>query len=171
VSRAADQAAGRAVSALLGLEGSVRTVRWCGEQVTVVARVLDGERGDESRWREPIIDVVSLEIASGSGQNDTWPRPIALEAVVVTGRDAVRTVQRASRWASYGTRVAVVPKDRASEMAMLEAQLRGVWLLAGEDPAVVVSPGEVGPAAGSARGLLHRLLDELVFAALCRPGE
>jgi hypothetical protein len=159
-SRSALTTAVDAVPGLLGLPGRVCRTRFRGESVTVVA--------DTTADRSPITDVLSLELVSGSGEDSDWPRPVVVHAVVVTGRDALRAVQRASQWASYAARVAIVPADRVSDHVLAEAGLRGVWLLTaepGKDPRVV-SPGETGLTLGAARGLLHRLLDEVVLEAM-----
>ena len=144
------------------MPGSVCRVRLQGTSVTVVAGLDESVAGG----REPITEELALELASGSDQNPTWPRPVAIHAVVVTGQDATRTVRRVSRWASYTSRVAVVPSERLSDGARVEAMLRGIWLVATGRPPQIVIHGEAGPTPGSERGLRHRLLDELVFEAL-----
>ena len=77
-------------------------------------------------------------------------------------------VQRASRWASYSARVAVVPEARFNDRALLEARLRGVWVAtaSGSGQLQIVLTGERTSVAGSERGLAHRLLDELIWEAL-----
>jgi len=166
--RAALTAAVSVVPGLLNVPGQACTVRLRGQSLTVIAELAESGLGLGARRRDPITDVLALELASGSGQNVDWPRPVALHAVVVAGQDAVRTVQRASRWASYASRVAVVPAERVSDHVRAEASLRGVWLVAADQPPSVVSAGEIGPTPGSERGLLHRLLDEVVLDVLVR---
>ncbi|MFF1610850.1 hypothetical protein ACFVYA_23975 [Amycolatopsis sp. NPDC058278] len=156
--------AAEAVSGLLGVPGRVCTVRFQGKAVTAVAE-LDRSAHDVLH-REPITDLLALELVSGSAENLEWARPVTIQAIVVAGRDPVRAVQRAARWASYASRVAIVPADRVSEHAMAEAALRGVWLVVAGRPVQIASAGEVGPAPGSSRGLLHRLLDEVILAEL-----
>jgi hypothetical protein len=107
---------------------------------------------------------------SGPGEQLDWPRPVCLHAIIETGRDAIRTVHRASRWASYAARVAVVPEERVTGQACLEASLRGVWVIAVGESSRVVGPGQCGPVTGAARGVLHRLLDEVVAEALAVGG-
>jgi hypothetical protein len=82
----------------------------------------------------------------------------------------VMAVQRASRWASYAARVAVVPAARLDDKALLEAQLRGVWVVTADmaGRCAVAVEGEAAAVPGSARGLAHRLLDELAWEALLR---
>jgi hypothetical protein len=118
------------------------------------------------RYRQPITDLVQLELLSGSGEQTNWAYPVELQAIVESGNNAMRTVQRASRWASYATRVAVVAGDRLTEDSHLEAELRGVWLVGAGNPNRVSVAGERGPVSGAARGLLHRLLHEVVAEAL-----
>lgn len=152
------------------MPGQVCTVHLRGESVTVIAELDDSGVQLGGHGREPITDVLTLELASGNGQNPDWRCPVAIHAVVVTGQNAVRAVHRVSRWASYTSRVAVVPAERVSDHVRAEANLRGVWLVAAGQPPSVASTGEVGPTSGSARGLLHRLLDEIVLDALLRQG-
>ncbi|MEV7093275.1 hypothetical protein AB0M80_10540 [Amycolatopsis sp. NPDC051045] len=156
--------AAEAVSGLLGVPGRVCTVRFQGQAVTAVAE-LDRSAHDVLH-REPTTDLLALELVSGSAENLEWARPVTIQAIVVAGLDPVRAVQRAARWASYASRVAIVPADRITEHAMVEAALRGVWLVAAGCPVQIASAGEVGPAPGSSRGLLHRLLDEVILAEL-----
>ncbi|MET8846556.1 hypothetical protein [Amycolatopsis sp. NPDC004625] len=140
------------------------TVRFQGKTVTAIAE-LDRSAHDVLH-REPITDLLALELVSGSAENLEWARPVTIQAIVVAGRDPVRAVQRAGRWASYASRVAIVSADRITEHAMAEAGLRGVWLVAAGHPARIASAGEGGPTPGSSRGLLHRLLDEVILAEL-----
>ncbi len=152
--------AAEAVPGLLGAPGRVCTVRFQGKAVTAVAEL--DRSAHEVLHREPITDLLALELVSGSGKNLEWARPVTVQAIVVAGRDPVRAVQRASRWASYASRVAIVPADRISEHAMAEAALRGVWLVVAGRTVQIASAGEVGPAPGSSRGLL----DEVILAEL-----
>lgn len=119
---------------------------------------------------EPVTDPLRLELLTGSGEAPGWPRPVVLGAVIEAFPDPVVAVQRASRWASYAARVAVVPQARLNDRALLEAQLRGVWVVAADASGrfAVAAEGERAAAPGSARGLAHRLLDELAWAALLR---
>ncbi|MGW5716088.1 hypothetical protein ACWEVP_07970 [Amycolatopsis sp. NPDC003865] len=151
---------------LLGSTGEVLTVRFRSQAVTVIARGEPSAGGEPAR--QPLTDVVALELATEGPDAAAWPRPVAIDAVVVTGRDPVRTVKRASRWASYATRVAIVPPERISNQALVEANFQGVWLLAAGEQLEVRVAGERGATPGSCRGLFHRLLDEVVFAALQR---
>lgn len=166
--RSAWTAAVHAVPGLLNMPGQVCTVRFRGQSVTVIAGLSEPGGVSSARRGDPITDVMSLELVSGSAHNPGWARPVSVHAVVAAGQDPVRTVRRVSRWASYASRVAVVPGERVSDHARAEAALRGVWLVAAEQSRVVAA-GEVGPTPGSTRGLLHRLLDEVVFEALLRP--
>lgn len=155
------------VAALIGLPGQAVTVSFRGRRCTVLAQLRPtGLACRPLHCREPITDVMSLELVSGSGQAPDWPRPVDLHALIETGRDALRTVQRASRWASYAARVAVVPAERVTERACLEASLRGVWIITVGEPSRVVVTGESGPVTGARRGVVHRWLDEIVAQAL-----
>lgn len=119
---------------------------------------------------QPMTDPLHLELLTGSGEALGWPRPVVLGAVIEAFPDPVAAVQRASRWASYAARVAVVPEARLNDRALLEAQLRGVWVVTADASGrfEVAAVGERAAAPGSARGLAHRLLDELAWAALIR---
>ena len=113
-------------------------------------------------------DPLHLELLSGAGEAVHWRRPVLLQAVIESRSDPVLAVQRASRWASYSARVAVVPKGRLNDRALLEARLRGVWVVVrGElGQLQIAMVGERMSTAGSLRGLSHRLLDELIWEAL-----
>lgn len=117
---------------------------------------------------EPVTDPLRLELLTGSGEAPDWPRPVVLGAVIEALPDPVMAVQRASRWASYAARVAVVPAVRLDDQTLLEAQLRGVWVVTVDmsGRCAVAVEGECTAAQGSVRGLAHRLLDELVWEAL-----
>lgn len=158
------------VPGLLGVLGQPVTVTFRGRRCTVVAQLQLDRPGRPPGYREPITDILSLELISGQGEQPDWPRPVCLHAIIETGRDALRTVYRASRWASYAARVAVVPEECLSEQACLEASLRGVWVIVTGGSSRVAVSGQWGPAAGAARGLLHRLLDEVVAEALAAGG-
>lgn len=131
----------------------------------------DDPQGQRARSAAgPVTDPCHLELLSGSGQAPEWVRPVLLQAVVESRSNPMLAVQRASRWASYSARVAVVPQARLNDRALLEAQLRGVWLVAVSAPGQfqVAVAGERMSVAGSVRGLDHRLLDELAWEALRR---
>ena len=95
---------------------------------------------------------------------------MALGAVIEACANPVLAVQQASRWASYAARVAVTPLAGLNDRALLEAQLRGVWVVTvdASEHFAVAAEGEQTATPGSARGLAHRLLDELAWAALLR---
>lgn len=162
---------GGALSALLGMPGWLISVTFRGTRIRVLA---DHDRaGQQARTTAPwpVTDPLHLELLTGSADTPGWPRPVALYAVMEVRDDPLLAVQRASRWASYAARVAVAPGGRLSDQVRLEARLRGVWLVttAGKGCAFkVVVAGQRGPVAGSARGLPHRLLDELAWAELDR---
>lgn len=155
------------VPSLVGMPGRVVAVRFRGRRCTALAEL----RSQEAGCGAPITDVVSLELISGSGDQPNWTGHARVHALIETGHDALRTVHRASRWASYAARVAVVPGDRVTEQACLEASLRGVWLIAADEGPRVAVAGQRGAVAGAARGPLHRLLDELVAAQLMNDGR
>ncbi|MGP4027164.1 hypothetical protein [Actinomadura sp. 3N407] len=114
-------------------------------------------------------DLLHLELLTGIGPAPWWPRPVRMYATITYRKDPLRAVQRASRWASYSARVAVTPRARIGDRALVEAHARGVWLIGREEDTEilrVVSPGERGAAPGSKHGLAHRLLDELIWEAL-----
>lgn len=135
-------------------------------------RVLAEQRPEGQHARggsaEPVTDPVQLELLTGVGEAPDWPRPVSLKAIVEARSDPVLAVQQASRWASYSARVAVAPKAALNDQAMLEARLRGAWLIAASGPRQfeVAVTGEAGPVAGASRGLAHRLLDELIWREL-----
>lgn len=144
------------------------TVVFRGTRVQVLAARVPGVVTERSFAPMPVTDPLHLELISGSSEAPEWRRPVMVHAVVETRADPMLAVRRASRWASYAARVAVAPHARLNDRALLEAQLRGVWVITGDEQGNlrVVSVGEPGPVEGSARGLPHRLLDELAWAAL-----
>ena len=131
---------------------------------------LAGQRLRAGEAPGPVTDPLRLELLTGSGEATGWPRPVVLGAVIEAFADPVMAVQRASRWASYAARVAVVPAARLDDRALLEAQLRGVWVVTADTAGrcAVAVEGEAAGVPGSARGLAHRLLDELAWEALLR---
>lgn len=161
---------GQALPGLLGMHGQLVIVSFRGARVRVLAsHNPGGQQARVSVAAEPVTDPYHLELLSGADDASSWPRPVFLHAVIEPRLDPVLAVQRASRWASYAARVAVAPEGRLNDRAVLEAQLRGVWIAASSPSQLrIVAAGEQGPAAGSVRGLAHRLLDELIWAALPR---
>ena len=113
-------------------------------------------------------DPLHLELLSGSGEASAGTGRCLLQAVIESRSDPVVAVQRASRWASYSARVAVVPQTKLNDRALLEARLRGVWVVVPDELGQfqVAMVGERTSTAGSVRGLSHRLLDELIWEAL-----
>ena len=163
-----------ALAALLGMPGRLVSVTFRGTRIRILADHDRAAQQARTAARRPVTDPFHLELLTGPADAPGWPRPVALHAVIEARADPLLAVQRASRWASYAARVAVTPAGPVSDQARLEAQLRDVWLLtaAGEGRAfAVVVAGEGGPVAGAARGLPHRLLDELVWAELDRREE
>jgi hypothetical protein len=161
---------GKLLLGLLGMGHQVPIPDFRGLRVRVLAEHdLAGQRL-RAEAPEPVTDPLRLELLTGSGEAPDWHRPVVLGAVVEAFPDPVMAVQRASRWASYAARVAVVPEARLSDRALLEAQLRGVWVVtAGASGRFeVAAEGERAAAPGSVRGLAHRLLDELAWEALLR---
>jgi hypothetical protein len=160
---------GELLSGLLGMPGRLVIVSFRGTRLPVLAALdAEGQRA-HCAVPEPVTDPLHLELLTGPGEAaPAWHRPVALRAVIETCPDPVLAVQRASRWASYAARVAIVPQARLSDQALLEARLRGVWVVTAAVPGrfEVAAAGEPDPVAGSVRGLAHRLLDELVWEAL-----
>lgn len=150
------------------MSGKVIILRFRGTRIQVIAA--DNPEGQHARSTaaEPVTDPIHLELLSGSGEAPDWHRPVSLRAIIETRSDPVLAVQQASRWASYSARVAVVPQARLDDRALLEARLRGVWIVAASAPGQfqVAVAGERTSAAGSVQGLAHRLLDELIWEAL-----
>jgi hypothetical protein len=151
------------VPRLLGMPGEPVTVVFRGRCCTVIA---DQQPQRPQGYRKPITEIINLELISGHGEETDWSPPVRLHAIIETGRDALRTVHRASRWASYAARVAVIPEERLTEQACLEASLRGIWVIATGRSSRVAVTGQRGLTTGAARGLLHRLLYEVVAEAL-----
>ena len=153
---------------LLGMPSELVTVSFRAARVHVLASLaLDGEMVRVGA-PAPVTDPLHLELLSGPGEAPGWQRPATVHAVIEARTNPVLAVQSASRWASYAARVAVVPQSRLNDKVLLEAQLRGVWLVTANESGCleVAAVGERGPAEGSVRGLPHRLLNELVWAAL-----
>jgi hypothetical protein len=174
--RGADPAmpAGDELSAVLAMPGRLVSVTFRGTRIHVLADHHRAAQQARTTAQGPVTDLLHLELLTGSADAPGWLRPVALYAVMEARADPLLAVQRASRWASYGARVAVTPAERLSDQVRLEAGLRGVWLVtaAGKDRGfTVVVAGQRGPVAGSARGLFHRLLDELIWAELNRPQQ
>lgn len=159
---------GSLLPGLLGVPSKFVTVSFRGTQVHVLASLaLDGKTARLGA-PAPVTDPLHLELLSGPGEAPGWQRPVMVHAVVEARADPVQAVQKASRWASYAARVAVAPQARLNDKALLEAQFRGVWLVAADESGgvEVAAAGERGQVRGSVRGLPHRLLDELAWAAL-----
>jgi hypothetical protein len=159
---------GAALAALLGMPGQLAEVSFRGARVRVIASQDLAAQQSRGAAPRPVTDLLHLELLTGGAEAPHWPRPVVLHAVVETRSEPLLAVQRASRWASYAARVALVRQPRLSECAVLEATLRGVWLVAMTGPGQfrVAAAGERGPAPGSARGLHHRLLDELIWETI-----
>lgn len=153
---------------LLSMSGKVVMLSFRGTRIRVLADESPGGVCLRLGVAEPVTDPSQLELLSGSGEAPDWPRPVLVQAIIEAGSDSTTVVQRASRWASYCARVAVVPRVRLNDRALLEAQLRGVWVLStgASRHLEVAQVGERTATAGSVRGLAHRLLDELIWEAL-----
>lgn len=153
---------------VLGLSGKHVILNFRGARMHVIAAENLVDQQARSTAREPVTDPVQLEMLTGSAEAPDWPRPVLLQAIVEARSDPVLAVQQASRWASYSARVAIVPEARLNDKALLEARLRGVWVVAFRAPRQlqVAAVGERTAATGSIRGLAHRLLDELAWDAL-----
>jgi hypothetical protein len=153
---------------LLTMPGKVVKLSFRGARIRVLAAENPTGLCARPAMTEPVTDPCQLELLSGPGEVSDWPRPVSVHAIIEVGSDPLVVVQRASRWASYSARVAIAPSARLNDQALLEAQLRGVWLLltstSGQLQVAIV--GEQTAASGSVRGLAHRLLDELVWEAL-----
>jgi len=159
------------LSALVGMTGRLVTVTFRDTRVCVLAGHDRVAQRTRDLARHPITDLLHLELLSGTAEDPPdWVRPVALHAVIETRRDPLLAVQRASRWASYAARIAVVAEERLTEKVLLEAELLGVWMVAASAARRfhVVAAGQRGPVADSGRGFFHRLLDELIWAELDR---
>jgi hypothetical protein len=152
------------------MPGRLVTVTFRGTRVRVLAEHDRAAQRARPAAPRPVPDLPHLELLTGAGVAPDWPRPVVLHAAIEARADPLLAVQRASRWASYAARVAVVTGQPLSDEVLLEAWLRGVWVIARVRGGrlMVAAAGQRGPAAGSARGLPHRLLDELIWAELDR---
>ena len=150
------------------MSGKVLILSFRSSKIRVLAEQYPAGQRARPGSAEPVTDPVQLELLTGVAEAPDWPRPVSLKAIIEARSDPVLAVQQASRWASYSARVAITPKAALNDQALLEARLRGVWLIAasGAQQFEVTVTGETGPAAGSARGLAHRLLDELIWREL-----
>lgn len=162
-----------ALPGLLSLSGKPAILSFRGARVHVIAAENPDGQQARSSAPEPVTDPFRLELLTGSGEAQDWHRPVFVQAMIEVRSDPVLAVQQASRWASYSARVAVVPQARLDDRALLEARLRGVWIVALRAPGQfqVAVAGEPAAAGGSVRGLAHRLLDELVWEALREQGR
>jgi hypothetical protein len=102
---------GRQLALLLGAAGEAFAVTFRGTRVHVLA---DQDVAGQARRtaRYPVIDLLHLELLTGAGEVPDWPRPVVLHAIVEARADPLLAVQRASRWASYASRVALVDQAR-----------------------------------------------------------
>jgi hypothetical protein len=159
---------GSLLSELLGMPSKLVTTSFRGARIQVLAAQHPTGRVDRPVAPEPVTDPLHLELLSGSGEAPGWRSPVVLHAVIEPRADPALAVRKASRWASYAARVAVVPQERLNDRTLLEAKLRGVWVVVVDEHGEmrIAAPGERGPVKGSVRGLAHRLLDELVWAAM-----
>jgi hypothetical protein len=164
---------GSLLSELLGMPSELVTISFRGTWLQVLAAQDPAARVERPAAPGPVTDPLHLELLSGCGEAPGWRRPVALHAVIECRADPALAVRNASRWASYAARVAVVPQERLNDRALLEAELRGVWVVVVSDHGElrIVVRGEQGPVEGSMRGLAHRLLDELIWAALLAKAE
>ena len=100
---------------LLGMGHQVPIPDFRGARVRVLAEHnLAGQRLRAGEAPGPVTDPLRLELLTGSAEATGWPRPVVLGAVIEAVTDPVMAVQRASRWASYAARVAVVPAARST---------------------------------------------------------
>lgn len=157
-----------AVREISKAEGAVVEFSFRGECVRGIA-VLNPEvvaRRLEGTYPRPITELINLELASSVEHDSScWAEPAQLEVAVVPHRAPMAAINRASRWASYCTRVAVVPVGSIlKETAALEAQVRGVWVL-DSDGRILVN-GHLGAWPTSGRGILHWLLAEELWRKL-----
>ena len=95
---------------------------------------------------------------------------MALGAVIEACANPVLAVQQASRWASYAARGWVTPLAGLNDRALLEAQLRGVWVVTvdASEHFAVAAEGERTATPGSARGSRTGCWTRSAWAALLR---
>src|SRR5262245_43018200 len=108
-----------ALAALLGMPGQLAEVTFRGARVHVVASQDLAAQQSRGAAPRPVTDLLHLELLTGGAEAPHWPRPVVLHAVIETRSDPVLAVQRASRWASYAARVALVRQQRLSDCAVL----------------------------------------------------
>jgi hypothetical protein len=159
-----------ALAPLVGMPGHLVAVTFRGARVCVLAAHDRAAQHSRTVAPGPVTDPLHLELLSGAGEAPGWLRPVVLHAVIEARSDPLLAVQRASRWASYAARLALVAEARLTDQVLLDAQLRGVWVVTVDKnhQLRVAVTGQPGPADGSMRGLAHRLLDELIWAELRR---
>jgi hypothetical protein len=152
-------AAVRELPRLMDVPGRVVSVMFRGRPCTLLAqRVAPASTAGS--------DVVEALAAAGAAAGSGRDLPVQVHAAIEAGRDPARVLARASGWASYAARVAVVPQERVSDVVLLEASLRGIWVVGAGRRPQVCSVGELGPTPGSVSGPHHRALYDLVAAAL-----
>ncbi len=162
-----------AVATTLGLTG-LTTVwgRPLGDALLLLVRVdpvAVAERGG-GRW------AVAGRCAADAHRMELSGVPTALELVgaVAFRSTAESALLAVGPFASVCTRTVVLPAHVAERPALAtEAAVTGVGVLAetGDGRLRVVCAAQEGPIVGSRRGLVHRMIEESVYARLLVPSR
>lgn len=156
-----------AIREISGAAGDVVTFPFRGDYIRGIAG-LDYDviaRRRQGGYPRPITELMNLDLVLNTVPERGWPEPARLEVAAVPHQAPMAAIKRAARWASYCTRVAVVPAGTLlTEPAALEAQVRGIWVI--DCAGGVLVNGHLGAWPTSSRGILHQLLAETLWNEL-----
>jgi len=153
---------------LSGATGEVVEVSFRGDRVRGIAELDSAVISARlaGPYPRPITDLLNLDLVLATETHPSMDaEPARLQVAVVPRQAPMAAIKRASQWAAWCTRVAVIPAGAIlRERAALEAQVRGVWVL--DSDGVVLVNGHHGCWPTSRRGFLHRLLAEVLWEVL-----
>lgn len=113
-------------------------------------------------YPRPVTDLLDLELMLGAGLDpDLLGDPAELTVAVEPFHTSSVAIARASQWAAFCTRVAVIPPKALKPRDALEAQYRGIWVI--DTDGHVLVTGDIGPWPGSSSGIMHRQLAEALW--------
>lgn len=156
------------VREITGAAGDVVEFAFRGDYVRGIA-CLNGAEVDARKagpYPRPIIDLTNFDLVLNTQPGpEGWIEPAELQVAVVPRQVPLAAINHASQWASWCTRVAVVPCGvTLNEKVAFAAQTRGVWVVT--SGGVVLVNGHHGCWPSSGRGFLHSLLAEALWQQL-----